>query len=392
MTKTNERELRSLERRLRELDIINEVARALNTSADLATALEVALERVGALFALPTGWVWLLGEESGEPYLAAARNLPPALAENPSRMEGHCWCLDSYRAGQLKDAANINVISCSRLRNLPEGTGGLHCHASVPLYVRGEKLGMLNLVSADWRELDADDLRLLHTIGEMVSTAVERARLYARSLALGAVEERNRLAREIHDTLGQGLTAVLLQLEAVDAHLDTGESERGRQGVQRAMALARENLEETRRSVLDLRAAPLEGRSLGEALDELAERCRGEGQLLVAVERVGDGQPLPPRLEAGLFRIAQEALNNASQHANAREVHIALTCQPRQVSLTIVDDGCGFAPDQVDADRFGLRGLNERARLLGGAMELQSHVGVGTRLSVVVPLEKTNER
>jgi two-component system, NarL family, sensor kinase len=96
---------------MRELVILNEIARALNTSVDLAAALEVALERGGALFDLETGWVWLLNEESGEPYLAAARNLPPALAANPALMEGYCWCLDSYRSGELTDAANINVIT-----------------------------------------------------------------------------------------------------------------------------------------------------------------------------------------------------------------------------------------------------------------------------------------
>jgi len=377
---------------VRELAILNEVARALNTSVDLGTALAVALERVGALFSLETGWVWLLNEASGEPYLAAARNLPPALADNPALMEGHCWCLDSYRSGQLTDAANINVITCSRLRNLAEGTAGLRCHASVPLYVRDEKLGMLNLVSADWRELEDGDLRLLHTIGDMLSIAVARARLYARSIKLGAAEERNRLAREIHDTLGQGLTAVLLELEVVDALLDAGEQERGQRGVRRAMALARENLDETRRSVLDLRAAPLEGRSLAEALVELVARFRREGPSEVDLDLVGASRPLPPRVEAGLFRIAQEVLNNARRHAAATRVRMVLTCLPEKISLCVEDDGCGFSPEAVDGDRFGLVGLNERARLLGGTMELQSDVDTGTRINVVVPLEEEYDR
>ena len=179
MIENGENDKLQLQCSMRELVILNEIARVLNTSVDLAAALEVALERVGALFDLETGWVWLLNEESGEgeSYLAAARNLPPALVANSALMEGHCWCLDSYRLGQLTDAANINVITCSRLKNMAEGTAGLRCHDSVPLYVRDQKLGMLNLVSADWRELDAEDLRLLHTIGDMLSIAVGRARL-----------------------------------------------------------------------------------------------------------------------------------------------------------------------------------------------------------------------
>src|SRR5207253_1437987 len=159
-----------------------------------------------------TGWIWLLREETGESYLAAAQNLPPALAHNPRLMEGSCYCLDSYRSGDLSGAANVNVVTCSRLKSLVDGTDGLRYHASIPLYAQEKRLGVLNLASADWRELSAEDLRLLHTVGDLLSIAVERARLFAQSAQLGAAEERNRLARELHDTLAQGLTAVALRL------------------------------------------------------------------------------------------------------------------------------------------------------------------------------------
>ncbi len=100
-----------------------------------------------------------------------------------------------------------NVVTCSRLKNLVDGTDGLRYHASIPLYAHGKQLGVLNVASTDWRELSQEDLQLLYTVGDLLGIAVERARLFARSAHLGALEERNRLARELHDTLAQGLTA-----------------------------------------------------------------------------------------------------------------------------------------------------------------------------------------
>ena len=156
--------------------------------------MQTALAQAAELLGLRTGWVWLLREESGDSYLAASQNLPPALAKSPHRMEGTCYCLDTYRAGDLNGAANVNVVTCSRLKWLVDGTDGLRYHASIPLYAHGKKLGVMNVASPDWRELSPDDLRLLYTVGDLLSIAIERARLFDRSVQLGAAEERNRLA------------------------------------------------------------------------------------------------------------------------------------------------------------------------------------------------------
>lgn len=371
-----------LEQRNRELSILNAIAEALNRSVDLEEALHAALAQAAELLGLHTGWVWLLREDTEESYLAAAQNLPPALTIKPQRMEGWCYCLETYRDGDLEGAANVNVVTCTRLRGLVDGTDGLRYHASIPLYGHGKKLGVLNVASKDWRELSADDLRLLHTVGDLLSIAIERARLFDKSVQLGVVEERNRLAREIHDTLAQGLAAVALQLESADALLESSaKPERVRQAVRRALALTQANLDEARRSVLDLRAAPLEGRTLAQALAELADE---HPQVLLEV--TGGGRPLPARIEAGLYRIAQEALGNALRHAEAQEVTVSLVITPAEIRLAVEDDGQGFDPNQVAAGRFGLVGLNERAKLLGGRLRLDSYPGVGTRLEVVVPL------
>ena len=105
-----------LQRRNRDLEILNQVATALNESLELSQSLEVALSHITELLGLRTGWVWLLSEADGTPYLAAARNLPPGLADRPEKMEGSCYCLDTFRAGDLAGAANVNVVTCSRLR------------------------------------------------------------------------------------------------------------------------------------------------------------------------------------------------------------------------------------------------------------------------------------
>ena len=383
----NRTDTEQLAQRNRELSILNQIAEALNRTVDLDGALRAALAQAADLFGLQTGWVWLLEEENGAHYLAAAQNLPPGLAKHPDLMEGSCYCLDTYRAGDLGGAANISVITCSRLKKLVDGTGGLHSHASIPLYAHGKKLGVLNLASADWRELTREDLTLLSTLGDLLSIAIERAHLYARSAEYGAAEERSRLAREIHDTLAQGLAGITLQLETADALLDTGgDPEQIHSLVMNALALARSNLEEARRSVLDLRAAPLEGRTLPEALEVLASAFSQRGNLRVEYVQSGGRRPLPLRTEVGLYRMAQEALANAERHANASRAVLKLKLQPDRVFLSVRDDGQGFDPGQVPPGRYGLVGLNERARMLGGSLRIESAPGSGTNIEISVPI------
>ena len=377
-----------LKQRNRELSILNAIAHALNQSVDLDQALETALEKVAALLDLSTSWIWLMHEETGEPYLAAAQNLPPVLRDNPDRMGGWCYCLDTYQKGDLKGAANVNVVTCSRLKGLVEGTDGLQYHASIPLYAQKKKVGVLNVGSVEWRELSDEDLRLLNTVGDLMSIAIERARLYEKSVEIGAADERLRVAREIHDTLGQNLAAILMRLEILDALLeDNTDRKKLSETVRDAMALARGNLEDARRTVLDLRAAPLENRTLAEALQDLGREIGDETNLDIRVKSIG-GYPLSVRVEAGLYRMAQEALNNVVQHARARRVLVELISTPEYVELVVEDDGRGFDPANVSEGRYGLVGLNERAHLLGGSFAIESAPEHGTRLDIRIPLER----
>jgi two-component system NarL family sensor kinase len=379
---------KDLRRLNHELSVLNEIARELNRSVNLGEALGFTLAQVAELLGLRTGWIWLMNEDSSEPYLAAAQNLPPALADDPRRMDGsgYCYCLDTYKRGDLEGAANVNVLTCSRLDGLVDGTDGLRYHASIPLYAQEKKLGVMNVASPGWRSLSPEDLKLLYTIGDLLSIAVERAGLFARSTRLGAVEERNRLAREIHDTLAQGLTATALQLESADALLDAG-SERAHEPLRRALSLTRSNLEEARRSVLDLRASPLEGRPLSEAINALVERWEAETGIAVRYRAVNGSRPLPPSVEAALYRICQEALTNVARHAGAERATVRLVATPDRVRLVVEDDGRGFDASEVPEDRHGIVGMRERAEVLGGTLEVRSGPGEGTRIEATVPLE-----
>ena len=385
-----ETDAEKLRQRNRELFILSRIAEALNREVNLDEALQTALAQVAELFGLHTGWIFLLREESGEFYMAAKQDLPPALAQNNCLlMEGGCTCLDSYEEGGLDNRDRVHVIICSRLKDLLAGTDGLRYHASIPLYAQQKPLGVLNVASAEshWWVLSSEDLPLLHTVGDLLSIAIERARLFAQSTQLGIIEERNRLAREIHDTLAQGLTGISLKLEAVDAMLEMNlDPAKIRPTVQQALNLTRSNLDEARRSVLDLRAAPLEGRNLAEALQALAQDFGDRHHLSINHNVTGGSRPLPVRAEVGLYRIAQEALTNITRHAQAQHVNLDLAITPEQIQLTIEDDGQGFDPGQIPEGSFGLLGLNERIKLLAGQLHIESSPGQGVRVNVVIPL------
>ncbi len=381
----------------RELAVLYAIAGYLNRQVDVHDALQEVLTHVTDLLGLRTGWVWIF-DEKGEPVVAASRYLPPYLADHQERMCNTCVCLDTFIEGSMETASNINVLRCSRLKNAERDSDptalGLRFHASVPIYEGTTLLGVMNVASEDWRELRADELQLLHIISDQIGLALQRARLSAEhtqaAARLATTEERNRLAREIHDTIAQSLAAIILQLETADALVEI-KPQRAHEAVQRALQLTRHNLEEARRSVMDLRSAPLQGHSLPEALAVLAA---SEPSPAAIIYNYAPKQPfpaLPARIEASLYRVAQEALTNACKHANAQRIEIKLIADEHWVSMIIQDDGDGFEVDNVaryagpNAGHFGLTGMRERVRILEGSMCILSEPGIGTCLEISVP-------
>jgi two-component system NarL family sensor kinase len=378
------------DRHIGELRILNAIAEALNSSPDVQQALERTLGLVGDLVGLHTGWIWLTDADTGQFYNAAAQNLPPYL-QAPIRMTGRaCWCLDEFREGALTPK-NIDVMECSRLRpavlrQATDLTHGLAYHASIPLYFQDKPLGILNVTGPSWRRLTDEELHILSTIAYQVGIAIERARLADESARLARAEERTRLAREIHDTLAQGLTAIALHLEGALHHLTT-HPDRAKQRLERALQTARDSLEDARRSVLDLRGGPPAGKPLGGAIRALARSFTSETGVRVRV-RIEPTRALPSRAEAELYRIAQEALTNVHRHARATDVEILLRQTPRGVRLAVSDNGSGFDPQAIGPDRHGLLGMRERARLIGGTLRVTSRQRSpsGTRIVATVPL------
>ena len=378
----------------RELAVLYAVAEALNSAADVGQALERTLAVVAEQLGLPTGWIWLLDRETGQFYSAAARDLPPYLQE-PVRMTGAwCWCIGAFRDGELT-AKNVDIVECTRLqpavrRQDAALTRGLRYHASIPLAFGDEPLGIMNLTRPSWRELTPDELRLLQAIASQVGIAVERARLAEDGTRLARLEERTRIAREIHDTLAQDLTAIALHVEGALTQLDRDPG-RARERLERALATARDGLEEARRSVLDLRTVSLAGKPLAEALTALGRAFTSETGVRVHV-RADGAPPLPLRAEAELYRVAGEALANVRRHAHAREVEIALRGRPGGVELIVRDDGRGFDPKAFDPKaprdgHHGIAGMRERAKLLGGSLRVESRPGRGARVVARVPVQ-----
>jgi two-component system NarL family sensor kinase len=411
----------------REVALLNAIAEALHGATDLQQALERTLGLVAGLLGLRTGWVWLVDPETGQFYVAAAQRLPPYLQE-PVRMSGRwCLCTDWFRQGKLTPT-NVGLLECSRMHPAihaqdPALTQGLRYHASIPLYFRERGLGIMNIAAPAYRALAPEELRLLSTIASQIGIAVERARLAEESTRLARAEERSRIAREIHDTLAQGLTAIGLDIEGALRNLEQSPA-RARERLERALTTTRASLEEARHSVLDLRAAALAGRPLAEALAGLGRAFTSETGIQVHVTAPtpgpsASGDPslraeadhLSLRVEAELYRIAQEALANVRQHAHAASVQIVLRSTPQGVLLSIRDDGVGLngspAPEPaadvaaglplararergaggegLPRGHHGLVGMRERARLLGGRVRVTSRPGHGTTVSVSVP-------
>jgi signal transduction histidine kinase/ligand-binding sensor domain-containing protein len=201
--------------------------------------------------------------------------------------------------------------------------------------------------------------------------------------------ERNRIARELHDTLAQGFTSVSMQLEAVSARMGSGGQEAAREHLNQARLLVRSSLAEARRSVRDLRSELLDGEGgLADALSVVARQLTSGTDLRAEVSVGGAARRLPEAIEKNLLRVGQEALTNAVRHSGATRVRVRLDYGADGVRLTVADDGRGFDPATRpggDGDGFGLRGMRERVAQLGGRLDIATRPGAGAEVVAVVP-------
>ncbi|GAA0429934.1 two-component sensor histidine kinase [Acrocarpospora corrugata] len=204
-------------------------------------------------------------------------------------------------------------------------------------------------------------------IAELEASRAEVARLSAES---GALAERERLAGEIHDTLAQGFTSIIMLIQAAQAQPDSARH------LHLAVQTARENLAEARALVAALGPAPLDGSTLDDALRRLSARLGEESGITVNCAIDGESRPLPPSTEVVLLRAAQEALANIRKHAAAHCVRLAIRYGAADVTLTVEDDGTGFDPTTPTG--YGLRGMRTRIEQQGGTLTVTSAPGLGT--------------
>ncbi|GIW06655.1 MAG: hypothetical protein KatS3mg060_1460 [Dehalococcoidia bacterium] len=259
---------------------------------------------------------------------------------------------------------------------------------AVPIRIGDQVLGVLDIESRHVDAFDETDLSTAQTLADLIAVAIENARLYDQTRELAVTEERNRLAREIHDTIAQGLTALTMQLELADAALPA-DPERAREAIARALGLARLNLEEARRSVQNLRSRSLTRKSLADAIRSLLEQSSKENGYYYSFRHNVEGE-IAPAIENGVYRIVQEAVNNINRHAQASEVNVAIELNGNGLRLLVEDDGVGFDPHDpvlIGDGHFGMIGMQERAHLLGGTLHVRSTPGDGTAIELHIPVK-----
>src|SRR5690625_541205 len=298
------------------------------------------------------------------------------------------------RRAWLAIAATASIVAGSQIGGLPpEGVQAWAGYAAIFLV----NFGLVCALSYFEQHRERDNLRrreviaeLEHTNAQLESALSENAGLQAQLVIqareAGTNEERQRLAREIHDTIAQSFTGIVTQLEAAaesPTSADAGEH------VRRAAQLARAGLNDARRSVRNLNPTELENAVLSEALKSLADSWTRWWNIPTEVTVTGTVEPLHDEIEATLLRVAQEALANVAKHANATRVGVTLSYMGDDVFLDIRDDGLGFDPGsngaREDSHGYGLAGMRQRIERIAGHLDIESELGRGTAVSAQAP-------
>ncbi len=328
-------------RRAHDLEALHAVSSALKSTVGRPNLLQLASEALSNVLGLKRAIVYLLDPEQSELHPVAGVNVQVATQTEPLKVDD--WlvarrAIDSRRAIYDPDPVASGLFSRKEADRF-RVTGVL----VVPIVSGDRPLGVLG---GDWGgdfvQPAADDLALAESLANQVAAALENARLQESARELAVLEERNRLAREIHDTIVQGLTAVSLQLEAASSLLSQDPARAGR-NITRALSLVRASLEEARRSVLDLRPAPLQGLTLAEALSVLLNDLAAECGWAARLDVLRFGGRLSPRYEVGLYRIAQEALTNVQKHAAATAVRLTVDESDTEIVMTRTPEGIELA-------------------------------------------------
>jgi two-component system, NarL family, sensor kinase len=364
-----------------DVGILKEIAELLNEGTELNTVLAEVLRRLLHITGLHTGWIFLI-DSHGDYQLAAKVELPPALSmDNFAPMcEGGCWCVDRFNDGRLNKATNI--FECKRLEdainNKSGETNGLTHHATVPLRAGDERFGVMNVGSPHKTHFKKDELALLEAVAFQIGTAIKRLRLARQEQELALAAERNRLARDLHDSVNQLLFSLSLTARAGTEMAETQELKETFSYIQN---LAQEAQGEMRALIWQLRPLGLENGIIC-AVAGYAEMLD-----LPFESKVNGVLSVPGKVEEALWRIGQEALANCKKHSQAKKVHLTLDTANGMVEMIIRDDGAGFNFNpEKELPSLGLKSMKSRAAALGGKLEIHSKPGKGTMIIARIPI------
>jgi signal transduction histidine kinase len=386
---------------VRELTGLAEIARLLTATPSVHETLDILGEHVCRLVGCQAVAIWLPGG-GGTAALYGGHGLPDTYAEQITRTMSEVAATGdeitsqralrtgetSWRAldGPLPDEVTAHAVLRSRATALNWKSA-----TSVPLRIQGRPVGALTCYTSESSPMAESDLSLLATIADQVAVAVENARLYAQSRQVAALEERARLARELHDSVTQALFSMTLHTRA--AQLSAVREGNGPDGqLSRSLSqlhdLTQGALAEMRLLIFELRPGALSEEGLAAALLKHTAAVSAREGLKIDVQAPDDRLGLDTEVEEQLYRLAQEALHNVVKHASATHVAIHLSFDDDHgVVLEIIDDGVGFRVDALSPGHMGLHTMSDRMQQVSGTLQISSRPGQGTVVCASVPFQ-----
>ena len=348
------------------LELLTGLARTLPTSLDLNDVLEATKEQL--LDAFEAKRMAILSYEDGAwaPQYQEGYDIPPEATskELPPPLD---------RAASEGDGSDVLLVSDLAADYGREGSG-----LYTRLVVSGVDIGLLALEHAELDEYGEIDAELLRGMSDVLALTLANARSFRRLRSLAAAEERSRIARDLHDRLGQYLTYIALELERINNERDQPSPD-----LKELHGEVQGAITEFRDTLIELRAAVTVDRPLTVVLSEVVERFRSRSSAEVEIMVPGDLDRLPAIVENELLRIAQEALVNIEKHSSATEVRVAWTIADGTGTLVVQDDGRGFDTSRsIRGSAYGLVGMRERAASVGAMLEIVSEPGAGTLIRV----------
>lgn len=372
-----------VQRRADQLTVLNALARTATATLDLQSTLTEIVSQIQHGFGYDHVELFLTDEETNELVLSTIAG---------SRRVGRIGYRQHIGLGLLGRAVRtgttqqVDDVRLDQEYFLEESRADTLSELCVPIIATGRVMGALNLESQQVAAFTTADVAVLETAADILAGAIENARLYQRAQAAAVLEERNRLARELHDSVTQQLFSMTLTAQAARAHLEKN-PQRAAQQLERLQETASAALAEMRALIFQLRPPALREQGLVAALNQHAAVVSRREGLRIELTVTGD-ERLARGIEQPIYRIVQEALNNVVKHAQASSVRVVLEFSAERVRLRVSDDGQGFdinAPQTGNGRHLGLISMRERAAEINGTMELRSTIGGGTEVIVTVP-------